>query len=364
MSEREYYLAFSLMPGVGPKKFDLLLKNYGTAEKAWNDDSSLLNIILGEKLLQKFVKFKSELKIEEHLFNLKKEKADYICLSDNNYPENLKKIPNPPIVIYTKGNKELLKELEFKKSLAIVGTRRVTSYGKKVTEIFSTQLSSSEIIIISGLAIGVDGIAHEACLSVSGKTIAVLGNGVDLCYPRENMKIYNEILNKNGLIISEMPLGEKPSIGSFPSRNRIVAGLSDGILVTEGAEDSGSLITANFGLEFKRKVFAIPGPITSSLSAAPLRLIEKGAKLVVTSDDVIKELGVIKLVKKSINLSKHKDLTKEESLIVNLLQNETLSFDEITRRLKIDSSKTGIILSMMEMKGLIKNLGGEFVLSW
>lgn len=208
---------------------------------------------------------------------------------------------------------------------------------------------------------GVDAIAGWSAINAKGKTIVVLGNGVDVCFPTINKPLYDKILERNGIIISQFPIGMSPSPGSFPSRNRIIAGLSLGVLVTEGAEDSGSLITANYAFEMKRPVFAIPGPITSSLSKAPLGLIAKGAKLVLSAEDITKELGVksYDIRTKSSN-SKFTNLSKDELKIVEILENESLHFDEIVRKLGIDSAKVGTILSMMEIKGLIKNIGGSY----
>lgn len=354
--ERNYYLFFSKAPGIGRKKFDLLLRNFGSAKKAFESNDKELLKILGEKLTNNFLEFRKEFSIEKYLENLDKQKINFIALSEIKYPVNLKKISNPPVVLYTKGKYEF-NSLE--KYLAVVGTRRVTSYGKSVTEMFASKLASEKIVIVSGLALGVDGLAHKSSLEVSGKTVAVLGNGVDMPFPRENQKIYDEIISSGGLIVSEYAPGTLPTIGTFPARNRIVAGISDGILVTEGASDSGSLITANYGLEFGRKVFAIPGPVTSNLSAAPLKLIEKGARLVVSPDDVLKELGVNKSSEK---IEKIKSENKDEQKIIEMLENESLSFDEIVRKIKFDSSRVGTILSLMEIKGIIKNSGGNYSL--
>jgi DNA processing protein len=334
------------------------LRHFGSAEKAWKSSASDLELILKPSLTSKFLEFREKFDFVAYSKHLDNSKISWVCQFEKEYPEMLKQIPDAPIVLYTKGDKSLLLS---ENKIAIVGTRHITHYGREVTEMFSSQLSEAGLTIVSGMAYGVDGIAHSACLNSNGRTIAVLGNGVDLPYPRENQKLYEEILDSGNLIVSEYPPGTPPSIGSFPARNRIVAGISDAILVTEGAQDSGSLITANFGLDFGHKVFAVPGPITSSLSAAPLRLIEKGAKLVVSSEDVLKELE-IKTSELKSNMEKFKNLSKEEKKIIELIENEGLSFDEIVHRTKFDSSKTATILSMMEIKDLIRNIGGVYML--
>ncbi len=353
MQEKDYCLAFSLSPGIGPKTFLMLLKNFGSAKNAWNADEKDLTSILKVALASKFLKFREEFDFDRYKKQLIKQKISFITFTDKNYPELLKQIPNPPIVLYAKGN---IKLLDMENKIAIVGTRHITNYGRQITEMFAGELANLGLVIVSGMALGVDGIAHQSTIENKGKTIAVLGNGVDLPYPYENQKLYESILDSEGLIISEYPPGMPPSVGSFPARNRIVAGLSSGVLVTEGASDSGSLITANFGLSFGRKVFAVPGPITSSLSKAPLDLISKGARLVTSAEDILKEFEI----KASIRKMDVKGETKEENLILEILENESLGFDEIKRLTKIDSSKLGGILSLMEIKGIIKSNGGNF----
>jgi DNA processing protein len=355
--ERKYYLAFSNFPGIGPLTFEKLLKVFGSAEEAWKASEESLLPVLKPALTSKFISGRKEFDIDKYEKSLAKKKISYVCLFEKDYPKRLKSINNPPIILYSKGKVNFNSEHKF---LAIVGTRKITSYGRSVTEMFASSLAEQGLVIVSGLAIGVDAFAHSACLDANGVTVAVLGNGVDICYPRENQKIYDRIIENGGGIVSEYPPGQEPTVGSFPSRNRIVAGLSDGILVTEGAQDSGSLITANFGLEFNRKVFAVPGPITSSLSAAPLKLIEKGAQLVVTPEDVIKELGISHFAKASRDKKNYESLNKEELKIIELIEYEPMVFDEIVRSLKIESSKLATILSMMEIKGLIKNSGGNY----
>jgi DNA processing protein len=257
-------------------------------------------------------------------------------------------------------------------TIAVVGTRKTTQYGREVTKILTEELVSSGFTIVSGLAIGVDAISHKTAIEGGGKTIAVLGCGVDCCYPLSNQHIYNSIVYGNGLakpdpapqgcVVSEYPLALRPTRGSFPVRNRIIAGLASGVLVTEGAEDSGALITADYAIKFNRKVFAVPGPITSSLSKGPYKLIAKGAKLVTSAKDILDELGVQeKSIKGGKSIKSIKGGNKEEDMILKILQNEPLHFDELVRRSGFESAKTGSILSVMEIKGLVKGLeSGQF----
>lgn len=226
-----------------------------------------------------------------------------------------------------------------------------------MTNLIGSELSISGMTIVLGLAIGVDAVSHKAAIDAGGKTVAVLGCGVDCVTPVINEALYNSIVQGHGAVVSEFPLGHPPTIGSFPSRNRIIAGLSLGVVVTEGAEDSGPLITADYALKFKRLVFAVPGPITSTLSKGPFKLISKRAKLVTSADDILKEL---KVSSSKIQAKVQKGGSKDKILILGILENEPLHFDGIVRKTKIDSSKLGSVLSLMEVKGLIKSLSGGY----
>jgi len=337
MEERSYWLGFSTISGVGPAKFRKLLEKYKTAKKAWEE-------------------LKPEFSIEKYLQELKKKNVWFITLLDEEYPKLLKEIKSPPFILYGKGDRSLLNDGN---TIGIVGARRTTEYGREVTRILTSELLLNGLTIVSGLALGVDAISHMITLENKGRTIAVLGCGVDCCNPRENQSIYDNILRSRNCIVSEFPLGMKPTQWTFPARNRIIAGLSQAVLVTEGAEDSGSLITAQFALKFGRKVFAVPGPITSQMSKGPYKLISKGAKLVTSGEDILKDLK-FKINDLKTKKTLKKGDSEEENLILKLLQNEQLHFDEIVRLTKFKSAKLSGILSLMELKGLIKSLDSGY----
>lgn len=382
--ERSFYLPFSQFSGIGPHKFNSLLKTFGSAKKAFEASKKDLAEIIGEKRSEKFEVFRKNFNIKGYERFLKNKKISYVCLSEDSYPALLKQIPNPPILLYVKGNLRLLGDMSslaselapaqtstrtrsytssrYSGSIAIVGTRKMTSYGRETTDLFATNLTQAGFIIVSGMALGVDGQAHKSCLEVDGKTIAVLGNGVDLPFPASNKYLYDKIISLGGAVISEFPPGEPPSKGTFPARNRIIAGISQAVLVTQGAEDSGSMITANFAIKFGRPVFAVPGPITSSLSKGPNDLIRKGARLVFDPSDILQELG-IKNHELRDRTKKFGGLTKDEKSIVSLLERESLPFDEIAKRLKIKTSKLGSVLGIMEIKGIIKISEGVYSLA-
>ena len=389
MGERNYWLGFSVFSGIGPIKFKKLLTNFGSAKDAWGASESDLEKVIGEKLATKFDKFRLEFSIQDYARILVREGVSFLILNDRKYPKLLAEIKNPPFVLYVKGDPSTLRQDGYRTgqyhsarpspeptgsgtvtrqartiipTIAVVGTRKTTQYGREVTKILTQDLVASGFTIVSGLAIGVDAISHRTAIENNGKTIAVLGCGVDCCYPLANQSIYNSIIDGQGFVISEFPLGLRPTKGSFPARNRIIAGLSLGVLVTEGAEDSGSLITAGYAVKFGRPVFAVPGPITSSLSKGPYKLISRGAKLVTTANDILNELGISSRSRiKNSELRIKKGDTDEENMILKILQNEPLHFDEIVRKTGLQSSELGSILSVMEVKGMVKGLeGGMF----
>ncbi len=352
MSEREYWLGFSLFSGIGPKRFHRLISHFGSAKSAWMADTLTLSEVLGQVLSAKFETFRKKTSIEAYLGRLSRKKVGFITRNDVAYPLILAKIPTAPFVLYIKSSAPF----DFNAlnpTIAIVGTRKITSYGREVTEQFTQGLVLGGCSIVSGLALGVDAVAHATTVENKGITIAVLGCGVDCCTPMENEGLYNRILASGGAIISEVPMGYLPTKGSFPSRNRIVAGLSRAVLVTEGAEDSGSLITADLAFSYNRKVFAVPGAITSLMSKGPYKLIEKGAKLVTKAEDILSYLHVQTITNgssvKSIRFG-----SKEEEIVGKLLSHQPLTFDQLVRETGLSSSQIGSLLSMMEIKGILR----------
>lgn len=354
-------MGFANFPQIGPVRFGQLLSSFGSAELAWEaPQEDLKKAGLGNIVSKKFVEYRKGFDFRKYLEQLRELKISFVTLEDEAYPGTLKQIEKPPFVLFCKGDTTLLNN---NRRVAVVGTRMVTEYGREVTRQFTTSLAHSGITVVSGLALGVDAIAHTTTIDNGGQTIAVLGCGIECCYPSSNTSLYREIINKSGLIVSEYSLRMSPSKGSFPARNRIIAGLSEAILVTEGGEDSGSIITAMEGLKNGKKVFAVPGPITSRLSKGPFSLLSHGGILVTSSEEMIRELGI-----KNYELGDKKQLakgeTKEEQEVIDILSNESMNFDEIVRNLGKNSSEVGILLSMMEMKGyLVCNSSGKYVLS-
>ena len=283
----KYWIWLSCIEGLGPVKKLLLLNKFKCPKKIYDaSDKEILKVEkIDKNLLQNMKKAKDEELLKKYEEYILKNDIKMINILDKNYPSKLKKIYAPPITLFTKGDISLLTL----KSIAIVGSREPSKYGICVTEKFSTELSKNGIAVISGLARGIDTFAHAGALSSGGKTIAVLGSGIDVVYPKENAKYYKEI-SKNGLIVSEYIVGTKPKSENFPQRNRIISGLSDGVLVVEAKKNSGTMITTDFALEQGKELYVIPGNITSSTSVGTNNLIKEGAKLVTDTYEILEDL--------------------------------------------------------------------------
>lgn len=280
-----------------------------------------------------------------------------IEIDDINYPSSLKKIKNPPKKLYYRGNFD--KNI-FEKCIAVVGSRKNTKYGQSVVETLVPKLVNEKITIVSGFMFGIDSLAHQTCVEYGGKTIAVLGNGLNIIYPSSNDKLYKQILDSGGLIISEYESDFKPVLWSFPQRNRIVAGLANlGILVIEAGEKSGSLITARIGMEERRKIYCVPGPINSNVSFGTNQLIKEGlAKMVTSVEDIIEGQK-----DKHSQMNLFSQMSSDEKNIVGQLGREPMSADELSKSLKIEISSLLTKLSMMEMQGIIEEQGGKYYLT-
>ena len=285
--EKRYWVWLSLIRELGARRKKNLLRYFKTIENLYNAEyQELLKVNgIGEKYADIIINSKKELNIDSHIEFMIKNNIDIISINESEYPELLKKIYDPPLSLYIRGHKDILNN----SSIAIIGCRDCSQYGKNVARELAYNIAGQKINIISGLAKGIDGIAHKSAIQADGKTIAVLGNGLDAIYPKENIPLAIEILKTGGAIISEYPLGEKPQKQNFPERNRIVSGISNGIIVVEAKEKSGTLITVDFALEQGRDVFVVPGNINSETSKGTNELIRQGAKLITTYQEVLEE---------------------------------------------------------------------------
>jgi len=361
LQERDYWLGFNIFPGIGPKRFYHLLKIFGSAKKAWlakKDD--LYKTSIPQKIITNFLTFRDKIDLSLEILRLEKCLIRFIIVEDKDYPILLKKISDPPPVLYIKGT--ILPQDSL--AIGVVGTRQITSYGREVTEHLVRDLIACGFTIVSGLARGVDSLAHRLALGNGGRTIAVLGSGLDKIYPPEHKALAEEIVAENkGALVSQLSLGTQPLKGHFPSRNRIISGLSLGVLVTEGAHKSGAKITSEYALKEKRPVFAVPGPITSPMSEGPADLIKQGAKLVTKVDDILKEIKGNKVAKarpapSGAGAVKINFNNVDEEKIWQTMVNGVRHIDEIIRQSNLSSAKTLSSLTTLELAGMVKNIGG------
>ncbi len=356
MDNIEYLLALHSVNGLGPVRLKALLGYYKDPKLAWEAEAKeILKIGIPQNTVSLLVETRKKLKPEKYLELIEKSGIKFLTVFDEKYPALLKQIYDPPTVLYYKG--EILPDDG--RAVAVVGTRNLTGYGKTVSERFAFDLASLGVTIVSGLARGVDTEAHKAAISAKGRTLAILGGGLKNIYPPENTELAEKITRGFGAVISEYPFDIPYSRGMFPSRNRIISGFSLGVLVTEAAVNSGSLITARAALDQGREVFAVPGPITSEFSKGPSYLIKQGAKLVTSADEILEELGIDKSVKYEVlSIEKETKLTATEKVILENLVNEKIHIDEICRSLGLSESEVAAALVKMEISGLVKNLGG------
>ena len=301
------------------------------------------------------IEAKEKINPQSQLEKFEKLSIKVIGVDDENYPLRLREIHSPPPFLFVVGEIKSSDSL----GLGVVGTRLLSDYGKRVTKEFSRDIARAGITIISGLALGADTLAHQAAVVEGGRTIGVIGSGLDNIYPVENKKLAREIINKNlGAVISELPLGSLPERQNFPRRNRIISGLSKGILVTEAPQRSGALITAQMALDQNRDVFAIPSGIFSKKSLGTNHLIrDLNAKLVTSASDIVSDFGLGKREKQVLPEDMKGNLATEELQILKILSSDSSHIDDIVRRSEKDPAHVSSVLSMLEIKGFVQNLG-------
>lgn len=287
MEELKYWVWLSRIESIPPKTLLYLLDKYKNPRKIWNVTKEELVLDgIKESYANRITDKLYKENLDKYLINMKENEIEIITIYDKEYPDKLKVIYDPPVVLYVKGNKNILKE----NTMAIVGCRLCSKYGENIAKKIAYNLSRNNINIVSGLAKGIDTYSHIGCLKANGKTIAVVGCGLDIVYPSENTKLFGNIINYGGAVVSEYPLGTKPVPYNFPRRNRIISGLSNGVIVVEAREKSGTLITVDFALEQGKNVYAIPGNINSLNSYGTNELIKQGAKIVTNMQDILEDL--------------------------------------------------------------------------
>ncbi|MFA5072486.1 MAG: DNA-processing protein DprA [Nitrospirota bacterium] len=350
-----YWIGLSSIPGVGRMTFRKLVSHFGSPESVLSATRNDLKKVAGlsDKVVEGITQSRWQEFAEREVAQASEKNVAIIIMNDPGYPENLRTIADPPLYLYVRGTLQP----DDTRAVAIVGTRKPTHYGRTITHRMAYELAANGFTIVSGMARGIDTQAHRGALAAGGKTIAVLGCGIDIAYPSENKALMEEIA-AHGAIVSENPLGTKPEAGYFPARNRIISGLARGTVIIEAAEDSGSLITAKNAHEQQRKLFAVPGNVGSTTSRGPNSLIKDGAILAETAGDIVRALGgTIKPNKKQSQIP---SLTPEEQAVFTCITHEPKHIDVLLHECRSSAGILSGILVSLELKGLAKQLPGKY----
>ena len=361
------WLTLHLVPGLGPVTCYKLIAYFGSPEKVLSASRSALADVVSlrkESFAVLYGEGRQDLEdlVKKEIDRAAEKNISIIPFDDPLYPALLKNIHDPPVVLYVLGNPEALNC----RGVGIVGSRAATHYGKDVAGQMANSLSRQGFTVISGLALGIDTAAHNGALAAEGKTIAVLGCGLDIVYPPSNYNLYQHIVSADGAVISEYPLGTKPDNFRFPARNRIISGLSHGVVVVEAANRSGSLITARHALEQGREVFAVPGRIDSVKSAGTHTLLQQGAKLVHSISDIVEEFPAAVFQQSFEDSGKGDDeeiffenLSQEEAELFGFIEVYPRAFDEIVKDSGYSAQQTNELLLFLELKGMVEPLPGK-----
>jgi DNA processing protein len=356
MVNPESWIALSLVPEVGNVTFRKLLALFGTPEAVFHASREHLAGIegIGERRATNIKQFSDWREVEKQLSRLQNMSGRVISFQSPEYPTMLRQVEDAPVLLYVKGT--IQDEDRF--SIAVVGSRNITPYGRVMTERLSSELSAAGFTIVSGMARGIDTFAHMSAIRSEGRTIAVLGSGIDKPYPSENRGLMERIAG-SGYVASEFPLGTKPNRENFPRRNRLISGLSLGVVVVEAAAGSGALITASSALEQNREVFAVPGNVTSPNSAGTNELIQRGAKLIQKSDDILEELSPMLKGFMKTRTRNTVEITDDEKRLCDILTGEPMHIDVLSRELSLPPARALTLLLNLELKGVARQADGK-----
>jgi DNA processing protein len=351
---KRYWVGFNLVKGIGAVRLQKLLDVFGDAQKAWDaSPAQLRSAGLGQSLVDSLVKVRARTDLDRVWSELEAGGVQVLTWGDERYPGRLKEIDYPPPVLYMKG--ELFPQDD--EAVAVVGTRRMTSYGRRVTEELVHSLVQHGLTVVSGLARGIDTIAHRCALEAGGRTLAVLGSGIDRLYPAENRRLAQSI-QSNGAVLSDYAPGTPPEASNFPPRNRIISGLSRAVVVVEAGEKSGALITASFAADQGREVFSVPGNIYAVQSKGTNRLLQLGAAPMLATRDLLDELD-LDLVVERLEARAALPADAVETRLLEAIGPEPIHIDEISTRTALSAPQISSTLSMMELKGLVRQVGGQ-----
>lgn len=352
-AELKYWLGFNYVSGIGPAKIQALLGYFDSLAAAWQaSESQLRDIGFDSRAIESLREARQTFDLDRYVRQVETSGARAITWNSPDYPNLLKQIPAAPPLIFVRGGFEPADQW----AVAVVGTRRLSAYGRLMTRDLVTGLAQNGITVVSGLARGIDGVAHQAALDAGGRTIAVMGCGIDKVYPPEHRDLAHAIVD-HGALVTDFPLGTEPSSANFPARNRLISGLSLGVLVVEAGEKSGALITSRFALEQDRDVFAVPGNINSPVSVGANRLIQQGAKLVMGVEDILEEMNLRMVGERAVAQVALAE-TAEEAALLGQLSSQPTHVDELGRLTGLPSSLVSSTLTIMELKGYVQQVGG------
>lgn len=357
MKTNPYWIWLTQIPGIGSKRFLQMLEIFGEPQNVFDADSAELKICrsqIGERTFENLLKHKTTEFLDKAIEITVNKEIHVITFIDDEYPSLLKEIYDPPMVLYSKG----LPINNISPTISIVGSRRTSEYGRQMADKFSKVIAESGISVVSGAARGIDTISHFGAIKAKGYTIAVLGCGVDVVYPRENKKLFSQI-EENGTLLSEYQPGTYPAPANFPARNRIISGLSKVLLVIEAGERSGALITVDFALEQGRDVFALPGNTNNPFCTGTNRLLKDGARLITDPIEIIEEYNINFKFKTEKTSSKAIQLDFFENEILKQLEEGEKYIEQLADNIQINIGKLNAALTMLEIKGLIKQLPGN-----
>ncbi len=354
MNDLRYWVAFNRTPGVGTAKIRALVDHFGNLQAAWQAGEAEWKAAgLDRRAIDSLRAVRAKMDLDAEFARVSACGARLVTWSDPDYPPLLQSIPDPPPLLYMKGE---LTPADRQWAVSIVGTRRATAYGRQAAERLASDLASSGVTVVSGLARGIDAAAHWAALRAGGRTIGVMACGIDLVYPAEHARLAAQIAER-GALLTETPIGSPPEAGNFPARNRIISGLSLAAVVVEAGEHSGALITADRALEQGREVFAVPGSIFSRTSAGANRLIQEGATLVRSAEDVLEALN-LRMVAQQAEAQAVLTSDPVEAAMLKAISHEPTHIDDIVRSMNLSVSQVSSVLAMMELKGLVRQVGG------
>lgn len=368
-SELKFWVALSRVQGIGPKRFAILESHFGSIEAAWPaSESQLVTGGLDARIARSIVEARQEIDPDAEWERLEREEVGAVHLRSPEYPALLREISDPPPVLYYRGTLAALGD----RTVAVVGSRAATNYGREMARRISAGLAESGVAVLSGLARGIDGIAHSAALESNGRTVAVMGGGLDRIYPAEHTSMARQIVESGGALVTEYPLGMRPQAEHFPRRNRVISGLSRGVVVVEGDMKSGALLTVRWALDQDREVFAVPGSVLSPKSTGPNWLIQQGARLTTGHEDVLEELNLLAVTDAHTGgqtadepgqgvdiLAREDNEDSADGRILALMTRADgpMHVDDITRNVGLPAPEVSSSLAMLELRGAVRQAG-------